>query len=99
MEKLPPLSEEHQLLHLLDRLNQAKTTGYVSLFHALRPSYEAMHSLLDQMLCKSLNHHIQAKSAPSEDQEESKENTVSQEQSLFRSQVSQVHEYLVSLTQ
>ena len=79
MEKLPPLSEEHQLLHLLDRLNQAKQTGYVSLFHALRPSYEAMHSLLDQMLCKSLNHHIQAKSAPSEDQEESKENTVSQE--------------------
>ena len=79
MEKLPPLSEEYQLLHLVDSLNQAKPTGYVSLFHALRPSYEAMHSLLDQMLSNSLNQHIQAKSAPSEDQEESKKKTVSQE--------------------
>ena len=45
--KVPALSEEHQLLNLIESFNRAKTTGYLSLFQGLRAPYHEMHNLFD----------------------------------------------------
>ena len=97
--KVPALSEEHQLLHLVESFNRAKISGYLSLFQGLRTPYHEMHNLLDEIFTLQFQSQIQGKSVVLGGTEETKEATLSQEYSLFQSQTSQMHERLVQLTQ
>ena len=58
-----------------------------------------MHNLLDQIFNLQFQDEIQGASAALKGKEESKEANTAQEYSLFQSQASHMHEYLLQLTQ
>lgn len=95
---LPPLPIDHRLLQLNHFLNQAKSSSYLPLLSEVNLFLHSLHNSVDEVFMRRLQLKISEQDTGG-NQEESKDERVPKEFSLFLKEASRLHECLSGLSQ